>query len=92
MFSRLIAGAGRDQLQADVCQASELEAAADYLMQKHTMMVANPAMEPCCICLNDMTEGEAVCLINKCTHRLHASCLRKWVKGKAALTCPLCRS
>ena len=91
MFSRLIAGAGRDQA-AGLCQAPDLEAAADYLMAKSTMMISNTTLEPCCICLNDMTEGEAVCLIAKCTHRLHAPCLRKWVKGKTSLSCPLCRS
>lgn len=71
---------------------AEQEAAADCLMQATTTPIQNRTHETCCICLSDMQDGEAVCMLLQCAHRMHGPCLRKWVLGKKEAICPLCKS
>ena len=44
----------------------------------------------CCCCLDDLTDIDTS--ITKCGHRMHTSCLIKWVSSGRNKTCPLCRS
>jgi hypothetical protein len=43
----------------------------------------------CIICLEEMTEVTGVAL-DKCGHRFHLDCIRKWVSEKS--DCPVCRN
>ncbi len=63
---------------------------ADMLLQATTTTVSNKVEEACCICLDQMNEGDQVCLL-RCTHRMHRPCLKAWLVGKSATVCPLCK-
>ena len=44
----------------------------------------------CCCCFDNLTDIDTS--ITKCGHRMHTSCLIKWVSSGRNKTCPLCRS
>jgi len=50
--------------------------------------------EPCCICLADLDETEALIVLLPCKHVLHEECYSDWVRTPAypsrRLVCPLC--
>ena len=46
----------------------------------------------CCCCLDDLKDTDKDVSITKCGHRMHTSCLIKWVSTSRNKTCPLCRS
>ena len=50
-----------------------------------TVVVAEEAAEPCCICLETGVSGPW--FFAPCKHSFHLECIQKWSKG----TCPLCR-
>ena len=64
---------------------------ADILLDRCTTVVGNRTCEPCCICLTDMELDEQLRML-ACGHRMHGACLRGWLRGKAAATCPLCKA
>jgi len=56
--------------------------------------------EECSICYESYAKGEFFCVLRKCQHKFHLSCLQKWVyhqqcdviTGRSDVTCPLCRT
>ena len=56
--------------------------------------MATPECEnlQCCCCLDDLKEKDKDMSLTKCGHRMHTSCLIKWVSSGKNKTCPLCRS
>jgi len=44
----------------------------------------------CCICFEDLQDGERVRAIRKCQHLFHTACIDPWLLRKAE--CPMCRT
>lgn len=44
----------------------------------------------CCICMAELEVGENLILLEKCSHRFHAECLKSWLKRSKQ--CPICRA
>ena len=44
----------------------------------------------CCICMADLETGESLILLEKCSHRFHAECLKSWLRRSKQ--CPICRA
>ena len=48
----------------------------------------NPAKLSCTICQSDVTRGEKVKKLPKCSHMYHEGCIVEWLKQKKV--CPVC--
>lgn len=82
--------AGAQQPPTGALDPEEMERLATHTLQSCTLIVNNKVEETCCICLEDMQHNQLVRMLT-CSHRMHAHCLKRWLRGKAVCICPLCK-
>lgn len=53
---------------------------------------ATSSLDPCAICLLEISSVKESCRLEKCKHLFHPSCIHPWVRDLGHKVCPLCRS
>ena len=95
------AAAGGEQQLAQLAQISAMSAlcarAATIEALPTRVVAASEAAQAaaeaveCSICLGDLAAGDALAQL-PCGHEFHGPCIRKWLWGTLAATCPLCKA
>ncbi|URD72141.1 Zinc finger, C3HC4 type (RING finger) [Musa troglodytarum] len=55
-----------------------------------SVVVSEPDMESCVICMDEFVSGEELWVLPRCKHLFHGVCIERWLLAPS-MTCPVCR-
>ncbi|CAL9080653.1 unnamed protein product [Musa hybrid cultivar] len=55
-----------------------------------SVVVPEPDMESCVICMDEFVSGEELWVLPRCKHLFHGVCIERWLLAPS-MTCPVCR-
>ncbi|CAL9071515.1 unnamed protein product [Musa textilis] len=55
-----------------------------------SIIVPEPDVESCVVCLEEFVNGEELWMLPRCKHLFHGVCIKPWLL-KPSATCPVCR-